>query len=275
MSNNLNITTSNFGENQDYMYLYDPILYLDFRDGVGPKALGFMEKEKVFKATTQYAIAKAGIPAYEIRRDMIDQEFSLEGQVKQVQPEVLALLMQRRYDDGDSEWNRVIIGSEIPSPVFPSAILVGQNVNGSEMRIYIRRMQINSENLEVSLGGEDYSQLQFAGRALKDTDPIVNNPTWPHIGKVSFTGSLTESDETVASISGADAATGLYVGAPIIGTGIPDGATISDLTDIATGSLEMSAAATAAGSGVSIVSQKSSDYSNHDNIAFFAWAKSA
>lgn len=179
MANSLNIDTTKFGYDDEYMFLHDPALYLDFHDGTGTHALGYLEGEKTWRQTMEYAIFKTGIPESEVRRDMISQEFSLEGTLKQLQPETMALIMQRRYDDTDTEWRRVIIGTEIPAAVFPSAILIGKNVNGNELRLYVRRLQLVSEDIEILLGGKEYASVAFRGLAQRDLAPKVTNPTWP------------------------------------------------------------------------------------------------
>jgi len=180
MANSLNIDTTKFGYNDDYMFLHDPALYLDFHDGTGVHALGYLEGEKTWKQTMEYAVFKTGIPESEVRRDLISQEFSIEGKLKQLQPETLALIMQRRYDDSDANWRRVIIGTEVPAAIFPSAILIGKNVSGSELRLYIRRLQIVAEDIEILLGGKEYASIAFKGLAQRDPEPRTTNPTWPY-----------------------------------------------------------------------------------------------
>lgn len=180
MANSLNIDTTKFGYNDEYMFLHDPALYLDFHDGTGTHPLGYLDAQKTWRQTMEYAIFKTGIPETEVRRDLISQEFTLEGTLKQLQPETLALVMQRRYDDSDTQWQRVIIGTEVPAAIFPSAILIGKNVNGNELRLYIRRLQIVSEDIEILLGGNEYAGVKFKGIAQKDATPNVTNPTWPY-----------------------------------------------------------------------------------------------
>lgn len=176
--NTLNINTGNFALNDNYMFLHDPAMYVDFHDGVGQLPLGYMDKEKTFKQVVQYATFKTGIPETEIRRDIISQEFPFEGALKQLQAETIALLSQRYVDYSDPDWDRVIIGTEVPAPLFPSVVLIGKNVNERELRLYIRRMQITAEDFQVVLGGTDYASIPFRGFAQKDPDPLTTNPTW-------------------------------------------------------------------------------------------------
>lgn len=180
MANDLNITTTNFGNDVNYMFLHDPALYIDFHDGNGLLGLGYLEAEKVWKQKLTYAVFKTGIPKTEIARDIVDQEFTLEAKLKQLQPETIALVSQRRFDSTDSNWNRVIIGAEAPPAVYPSCVLVGKNKNAKEMRLWIRRLQITAEDFEITFGGDNYATVPFKGNAQRDDSPIITNPDWPH-----------------------------------------------------------------------------------------------
>lgn len=180
MSNNLNIDTENLKNDSSKLFLYDPVMYVDLEPPSTPKVLGYMEKEKTITFEQEYAVFETGIPASEIRRDIIRQSFKIEGMLKQFQKETLALVMQRSVDNTDSEWDRVIIGTEVPAAIFPSVILMGQNVDGDELRLYIRRLQITAETLEIALGAEEYSSIPFVGTAQKDETPLVTQPDWPY-----------------------------------------------------------------------------------------------
>ena len=180
MANSLNIVTGNFGNDADKFFLYSPALYIDLHDDSDAVGLGYLQSEISFKQKIEYASFKTGIPKTEVRRDIIDQEFTIEGTLMQIQPETIALVLQRMYDDSDSTYNRVIIGSVAPTPIYPSVILVGQAVSGIELRLYIRRLQITAEDLEIKLGGDDYSSIPFKGTAQVDSDPQTTNPTWPY-----------------------------------------------------------------------------------------------
>ena len=180
MANSLNIDPTKFGADDNYMFLHDPALYIDFHDGTGQVSLGYLEAEKTWRQTVEYAVFKTGIPKSEIRRDIINQEFQIEGTLKQLQPETMALIMQRRYDDTDTTWRRVIIGSEVPPALFPSCVLIGKTVDGNELRLYVRRLQITGEDLEILLGGDNYASVPFKGYAQKDPTPLVSNPLWSY-----------------------------------------------------------------------------------------------
>jgi hypothetical protein len=270
MSNSLNIDTTKFGNKDDYMFLNDPAMYVDFHDGNGAKGLGYMDKEKVFRSAVQYAKFSTGIPAQEVRRDIISQEFTLEGKLKQFQPEVLALVLQRYLDDTDSAWTRLLIGSEVPAALFPSAVLIGKNVNGKELRLYIRRLQIATEDFELAMGSDEYGSISFKGYAQRDNDPIRTNPAWLYIGKNTITGDTTSASETIANVS---SVTGLIAGGAIVGAGIPEGATIETIDSVDPYGLDISAPATATATGVTIYAENDNAKKTYDNIAFFSFEK--
>lgn len=180
MSNTLGIDVTNFGNNDTYMFLYDPALYLDIENDGTLRGLGYMEAEKVFEITQEFVIFETGIPRTEVRRDLIRQEFVLSGMLKQVQKETIALLMQRSVDTTDSTWDRVIMGTELPVEVTPAAVLIGENRDGNEVRLYIRKLRIATETLTINFGAEEYLSLDFRGIALKDDTPLTTNPTWPY-----------------------------------------------------------------------------------------------
>lgn len=180
MSNSLNIVTGNFGKDEDKFFLNSPAMYIDLHDGNGLVGLGYLQSEFTFRQKVEYVSFKTGIPKSEVRRDLIDQEFTLEGTLMQIQPETMALVMQRWYDSDDKTYDRVIIGTTSPTPLYPSVVLIGQMVSKIELRLYIRRLQITSEDLEIKLGGDNYSSLPFKGTAQRDPDPLTTNPDWPY-----------------------------------------------------------------------------------------------
>lgn len=180
MSNNLNIDVENLANNSKYMFLYDPVMYIDLEPPSTPRVLGYMEKEKSIIFENEYAIFETGIPASEVRRDIIRQTLRIEGMLKQFQKENLALVMQRRIDTDDAIYDRVIMGTQVPPAIFPSCILIGQNVDGDEIRLYIRRLQITAETLEIAMGADEYSSIPFVGTAQKDETPLITQPDWPY-----------------------------------------------------------------------------------------------
>lgn len=176
---NLNMDISNFGKDDKWMVLDDFALYLDFHEGSGQVSMGYLEAEKTWKQAVEYAKFMTGIPKTEVRRDMLTQEFTIEGFLKQFQKETMALAMQRTVDTSDATYDRVIIGAKAPAPIFPSAVLIGRNVDKDEIRLWIRKLQITAEDLEIVLGGDEYSSIPFKGTAQIDTAPLTTNATWP------------------------------------------------------------------------------------------------
>jgi hypothetical protein len=180
MSNTLNIDSTLFGNDSNKFFLYSPAMYINLHDGNGTNGLGYLESELSFKAKITPVNFKTGIPKTEIRRDIIDQEFTLEGVLKQLQLETIGLLLQRRYDTSDGTYARIMMGTEIPTPVYPSVILIGQTVDGVELRLYIRKLLVMPEDLDIKMGGDTYSSLPFKGTVQKDDAPTTTNPTWPY-----------------------------------------------------------------------------------------------
>lgn len=174
----LGIDVSKFGKDDQWFFLNDPALFLDFHEGSGLVSIGYLESEKTFRQTMEYANFETGIPRSEVRRDVIRQSFELEGVLKQFQKETMALTMQRTVDTSDATYDRVIIGEAVPDPIFPAAVLIGQTVDGDEIRLWVRKLQITSEDLEIILGGEEYSSIPFKGTAQIDVAPATTNPTW-------------------------------------------------------------------------------------------------
>ena len=170
MSNGLNITTTNFGNDSEKFFLYSPALYVD-RHGTDCWAWGIYRRVELkacrcmFKRDSQTEV--------KLNRRSVSV-------LMQIQPETMALVTQRRFDDSDEEFDRVIMGSVAPSPIYPSVVLIGQMVSGEELRLYIRRLQITQEDLEIKLGGDDYSNLPFSGTAQVDDAPLTTNPDWPY-----------------------------------------------------------------------------------------------
>jgi hypothetical protein len=98
----------------------------------------------------------------------------------QWQPEVMALISQRRFDDSDLIYRRVIFGSRVPSVVTPSCVLVGETVSGKTLQIYIRKLRIATEEIDFAMGGDEHSGMAFKGVAMVDDTPLVTNPSWPY-----------------------------------------------------------------------------------------------
>jgi len=182
MSNNLNINTANIGyaASGNNMMLKQAVLYLDFHDGNGLLPVGYTDSEVTTKMSQQFAEFKTDIPKTLVRRDIIDQDLTVEIRLKQFQKELVALALQRRVDESDTNYDRVIIGTSVPAPVFPSAVLKGRDVSDRSVDLYIRKFQVSTEDWEVVLGGDDYAGYMLSGRAVKDDAPLTTNPTWPY-----------------------------------------------------------------------------------------------
>ncbi len=273
MPNDYNVTMTNLAKDDNKFFLFDPAVYVKLQgeEDTSLEPLGYMEVQKAFKGKVSYAKFSEGIPKTEIRRDPIEQEFSFEGKLKQIQKETLALIMRRRVDTttGD-DWDRVIIGTNLPPQLFLCLVLIGQTVDGEEVRLYIRRFQIAAEDLEVALGADDYASIPFSGIATKDEHPLVNNPDWDFIGTVEKASCGTTSGDATVTIA---ATTGIVAGQYVIGDGVPANTTVLSVTENT--SIELSANATATGTVTLLFEDLDATYADQDNIAFWAFARPA
>ena len=270
MANALNIDFANFSLNDLKMFLYDPAVYIrewGTDDTLVP--IGYMEREKSFKASVKYAEFKTGIPENLIRKDVISQEFIFEGKLKQFNPDSLALVMQRTIDTVTaSGYSRILIGSETPSPVFLSMVLIGQTVDGKELRLYIRKLQVSSEDVEVMLGSDKYADLQFKGTALKDANPLVSNPDWDFVSKLIIEDGVFTSADPDITFPDATGLSSVVAGSPVVSTYAPVGATVLSVDAVAF-TITMSANATGAGTADVITKKTSTFDENEDNVAFW------
>lgn len=179
-TSHINITPANFGNSVNKLLLSSPDVWLDFHEGTGLVRVGYLEAAKTWRANIQWAVFKTGIPKTEVARDVIEQTFELEGNLKQFQPEALAWVYNRRYDESDGTYNRVLFGTTLPTLETPSCVLIGATKDGEEMRLYIRKFQMGTETVESIFGGDDYTNIPFKGTAIKDEAPLTTNPTWPY-----------------------------------------------------------------------------------------------
>jgi len=266
MGNNLNITPANFGLDDDKAFLHDPAVYIKVLDDDADDdfhALGYLKLDKNWSQNMEYAELTANIPEETIRKDAVKQTFMLEGALKQIQPETIALLSQRYIDDSGSGYTRVIMGSKLPSPVFVSVELITQTVDGKALKLRIRKGQITAEDFQMILGAKEHAEVPFKIQALKDTDPYGNNPDWDYYGNKSITADTTSSDATLSSVS-FGTVDNIKIGGRIMGDGIPDDTTVLSV-DYTGNEIEMSANATATDTGVSITVE--TDDGELDNIA--------
>ena len=271
----LNITPSNLGKNKGKFFLHDPAVYVKIHGLTDTSfyPFGYLEMEKQFAQKLEYAIFKTGIPGQLVRKDLIDQEFTLEGKLKQLQAETVALLSQRYLDSSITGKKRVIMGSDIPAPVFVAVDLVTQTVDGREVRIKIRNGQITAEEFALALGSKEHASIPFKVEALIDEDPMGSNPEWDYLGKASITGTLTSASASITGVVFGEL-DNLVVGGHIIGENIPDGTTIVAV-DYDGDMITMSAAATDDGAAQSIDVEIDHELKNQDNVAFFEFEEAA
>ncbi len=273
--NDLNITAANFGKNDNKQFLHDPAAYVkilgDATD-INFHCLGYMEMEKTWSQKLEYAVSKTGIPSQTIRKDVVSQEFTLEGNLKQIQPETVALLAQRKVVEGTG-FKRVVMGTKVPPIIHLAVALVTQTVDGKEVRLCIRNAQVTAEDLSIALGATEYASLPFKIEALRDEDPLGNNPDWEYIGKGTISGDLTSASATVSGLT-LGTIDNIKVGGRIYGpAGIPTGATVQAV-DYSSGSetITLSEAATATVDDATIYVELDTPDAEYDNVAFWKFA---
>ncbi len=270
MANDLGITPANFGEDSDKLFLHDPVVYIKILEDTTDTnwhALGILKVEKTWAQKLEYATLQTGIPRQTIRKDVVSQEFSLEGAIRQFQPDTVALLSQRKIIDETSS-TRVAMGSGAPPPLFCAVELLTKTVDGKVVKLRIRRAQITAEDFQIEMGGSEHAEIPFKLEALKDSDPSDNNSEWDYDGWETITGDTTSSDATIDSIA-FSTVDDILVGGRITGTGIPTDTTVLSVDYVNT-EIEMSANASASGSTVSIsVETESAAY--QDNVAHWVF----
>ena len=271
----LNITPAAFGKNRSKFLLHDPAIYLMLHGATDKNfyPIGYLEMEKEWMQKLEYAIFKNGIPGQLVRKDVVDQEFTLEGKLKQIQAETIALLSQRYLDSSGAGKKRVVMGSEVPPPVFVAADLVTQTVDGREVRIRIRYGQITAEEFTMALGAKEHAAIPFKIEALVDEDPVGHNPSWDYLGKASLTGTLTSGSNIISAVSFGEL-DNLVEGGHILGANIPETALIQSV-DYGESTITMTEAAEDDGVAQAVEVEIDHPQKGYDNVAFFEFEEAA
>lgn len=247
MANELNILPVNFGNNDDYLFLDDPIIYIKVLDDANWttfKPLGYAELDKSFSQEKEYAEFKTGIPETLVAKKVIGVKRFFKCKIKQLQPETIALLSEGVIDDRTTE-TYVHIGSEAPTQIQLAIILKGKTENGKQLELRIRKAIPTSESVEIALGSKEYASMEFKAEVVVDAEPLVSNFDWACYGEKSTTASTTSGDDDITVAS----ATGLTVGMLAFGAGIPEGASIKT---IVSSTVTLTANATATGTLVPV-----------------------
>lgn len=181
----LNIDESQLRNNKDLMFLDDPAMYIKIHGSKKWHLFGYMEREKTWSPQVTYASFSTGIPATEVRRDVITQSFEFTGMMKQIQPETLAIIQNRLVITEANGQKRIAYGSEVSPFIYLSVDLIGKNVNGQAVRLRIRRLQMSAEEVEMTFGGDEHTGVEFTGIAQIDETPATTNPEWEYVGDSS------------------------------------------------------------------------------------------
>lgn len=217
MANSLNITASNFNNDVAKAFMGDVTVQLAMIDSSTSQAgtfypIGkFKAEGKTVKVDTEYAELLTNIPQVLADKAPIKRTYTFEADLVNLQLENLALCLNAYIDDADSN-KRLIFGEQIPSTLEVSVILSGEQRDGKDLEIYIRKGQITPESVELMLGAPEFASIKFSVNMVPDEHPHRTNFTWPvmddyTLSNVSSTGSATV---TLASTTGVTAGDYLY-----------------------------------------------------------------
>jgi len=247
MSNELKVLPANFANNDDFLFLDDPevwIKVLDDTNWTEFKPFGYTALEKSFTEENGYAEFRTGIPETLIAKKKISVKRTIELKIKQLQPETLAILQNAVIESGTGE-NYLHIGSESPTSLQLAMIIKGKNNVGKKVELYIRKILPSTESIKIALGSKEFAEFDFKGEVVVDDDPLANNFTWRCNGEISTTASTTTASEDITVAS----ATGIVADMLAYGAGIPTGTHVESVSST---TVKLSANATATGSTVAV-----------------------
>lgn len=221
MSNELNIFPVNFTKTDETLFIDDPILsikVINDPNWTEFKTFGYAELEKSFSEENTYAEFSTGIPEMLVAKKKISTKRSFSCQLKQLQPETLAILQNARIESGDLS-NYVHIGSDSPTPVQLSIILSGKNYAGKSVELRLRKVLPTTDTLELALGSAEFASMAFNGEVVVDDDPLKTNFDWRAYSEIEATATNTASSDVLTLASANPAIT---AGDRVYGAGIPD-----------------------------------------------------
>jgi len=181
MSNHLNIDFDNFGNDKTYEFIDDPIVYVREAGDTGdPIAIGYTKIGKQFKISREYAETYTGIPQNLVRKDMVKQKIEFETEVYQFEPDLLALALNATIDTSTGSVTRVVLGSDTPAVLDINVAIIGQDVSGRYVGVYIRCLNIATEDFTLALGGTEHGSFVIKGVCMIDDDPETNSYGWEY-----------------------------------------------------------------------------------------------
>jgi hypothetical protein len=200
MANHLNIDfTNGFGNDKDYYFIDDPIVYVrEAGATTDPVAIGYTKIGKNFSVKTERAKVYCGIPQSLVRNDPIKQDVEFSCDLYQFSPENFALALNRTIDTSTGSVTRVVIGSNIPNALDFNVAVIGRDVEGKYVGIYIRRLNVSADDVTLALGATEHGAIALKGACMIDENPAVNSYQWEYdatvdnddIAFIKFTGAL-------------------------------------------------------------------------------------
>lgn len=203
MANHLNIDFSNFGNDADYLFCDDPLVYVRVAGDTGdPVAIGYTKIGKNFTVKQEKSPVYTGIPQNKVADFIIKQDIEFSCDLLQFSPENFALALNRTIDTSTGS-SRVVIGSDMPAALDLNVILVGRDAEGKYVGIYIRRFNASSDDITLALGATEAGSISLKGSCLIDDDPATNSYGWEYdatvdnddIAFIKFTGTTTAQPE--------------------------------------------------------------------------------
>lgn len=225
--NEYGIKPANFENSPAKFFLDDPVVYikiLNDSNWTSFKTLGYAELGKSFSTEKEYAEFRAGIPERLIAKDVVGVKQFFSCQLKQLQPETLAMLQEAVIEEGTGE-DRVFLGSKQGSPLDVALIIKGKTRDRKNIELRIRKAQPTTESIELALGAKEYASIEFKVEVIVDETPFVTHPTWKLLGEVATAGTYLTSVKTITVTS----ATGIEEGMLVFGPGL-NGAVVTDVT---------------------------------------------
>jgi hypothetical protein len=266
--NEYGIMPANFDNSPAKFFLDDPAVYIKVLNDTNWtlfRPLGYAELGKSFSTEKEYAEFRAGIPERLIAKDVVGIKQFFSCQLKQLQPETIAMLQEAVIEDDTGE-TRVFMGSQQGSPLDVAIILKGKTRDGKSIELRIRKAQPTTESINLALGAKEYASIEFKAEVIVDETPYTTHPDWKCLGEVSMSGTWTDAEQTITVTS----STGVSAGMLVYADGI-DGGVVTEV-DGTTITIDITPSAAGTDAAVKFITE---DNLKKSNIAYWIFEKAA
>jgi hypothetical protein len=216
MGNPLNITASNFNNDVAKAFMGDVTVQLALIDSTTKVAgtfypIGkFKAEGKAVKVDTEYAELFTGIPQVLADKAPTKRVYTFEADLVNLQIENLALCLNAYIDDSGAN-KRLIFGENIPATLEVCLILSGEQRDGKDLDIYIRKGQITPEAVELMLGAPEFASVKFTTNIVPDPHPHRTNFDWPVKDDYDLASVTSDGTTTVLLADTTEATVGDYL----------------------------------------------------------------